>query len=117
MMAVNASTPNIPRLLMVKVPPARSAGRNFPLARAFREIAALFGDFVQCSPCRYSDHRSDHDSVIDRHRQTDVDCGILANALVRSNWRSSRMLRRTRATNATSRSLWVNFTPCVFSIR
>ena len=75
MIAVNASTPNIPRLLIVKVPPAISPGRNLPLrARSVRSrrSAAIS---AKLDIVGVVDHWR-HYSAVDRHRQAYVDFGI-----------------------------------------
>ena len=68
MIAVNASTPNMPRLLIVKVAPEMSAGVQLVRLRALGQFLALLRDLAERQLVGVADHRGD-DGVFDRHRQ------------------------------------------------
>ena len=50
------TTPNMPRLLIVNVPPAMSAGRSFSGTRAFCQLVALQRNFAQRRLVSMVDH-------------------------------------------------------------
>ncbi len=72
MMAVKCSTPNMPRLLIVKVPPLVWAGVSFrsaARATSFLRLRAELGDGLGVG---VPDDRDDQ-AALRRHRDADVD--------------------------------------------
>ena len=76
MIAVNASTSNMPRLLIVNVPPEMSAGCRRP-ARA-RSVSSLppHGDLPKTRGVGAADDRG-HDALLDGHRDGYMDIRVL----------------------------------------
>ena len=81
MIAVNASTLYMPRLLIVNVPPERSAGSKAAGAGAFGHGGALRGDFCKSRLVGVLNYGSD-DAIGDGDGQADVDARIQAHGFV-----------------------------------
>jgi hypothetical protein len=70
-MAVNRSTPNMPRLERVKVPPCRSSSLSRPCPGANGQVSQLPRNGAQPQPIRAPHHRHDQ-ARVERGRHADV---------------------------------------------
>ena len=108
--AVNCSTPNMPRLEIVNVPPSRSGERQLAVARAADEIGPGAGDLLHacCGRRRGSPARRGPAALRRRSRRSRarVAVDLLAGeGRVDGRWRTS-----ATATSLTSTSFTVGFT-------
>jgi len=72
MMALNSSTPSIPRFEMVKVLPVRSSGPSVPFPSACRKFGGPGVEGFQREAICVADHRHDK-AVWQRHGKAHVD--------------------------------------------